>query len=762
MSGLRYLLRSCFYVFLCFAAAPTAFAGTLAYVNAANTSGRHDGLSWATAYTSIQDALNSGATQIWVAQGTYSPGDSRDATFQLRTGIELYGGFAGLETQRNQRNWLKNKTILDGNGVYHVVTGADDAILDGFTITGGDGFGGPPEGPPQGPPPGEGGGQSVHTTPQAIMSGASNNTGAGMLNYQTAPTVRNCIFENNRAGKGGAVYNMTATSFPPRPGENSKAPVFINCIFRDNFAGGRGGGVSNDLGTAPIFLDCIFQNNQCQQKGGGMYDDFGCSPTLINCLFIGNSAQSAGGLGNDGGSSPVLYYCTFTQNHAVDYGAPLYQGTGPASNPSLVYCLIASNTCDWDDPGIYNWHDDTPLIVQSTNGDSGYKPGRFTEAQLPQLLEQLQHYRAAPAPEPFSEPPQEIPSSKRVVYVKASNIGNGDGRSWGSAYSSLQAALQDAGADGATVCVAEGTYQLGSDRSASFVLQPGERVYGGFSGNGPERDPNKYVTVLDGNHAYHVLVGANGAVLDGFIITGGYANGTGYDGQGGGLIDYQRGPQTRPNSPFAAGFAMTISHCAFRNNFAHDGGAVYSYDRARPVFTACVFAENHADNGGAVLDRVGVVSTFTNCEFIANSARWRGGALYFDYGSRPKLTGCAFRNNTTGGHGGAIFSVTRASQLENTIVTLTNCSFLGNSAKGYGGAANFHDSSIAYITDCTFTDNQAGLDGKAIAVTDNSTLQSQNNTFNGDDVYQQQPENPGENGPPPDGGGMGGPFGPGF
>ncbi len=221
-------------------------------------------------------------------------------------------------------------------------------MLDGLLITGGSAMGGegggplgsggrfPGGGPLAGPPGLGGAGRPIHMTPQAIMGGRNNGSGAGMLNFHASPTVRNCIFENNEAGKGGAVYNMTSTSFPPRPDANSKAPVFINCVFRKNSARGRGGGVSNDLGTAPTFLDCVFEANKTPQKGGGMYNDFGCSPTLINCLFTGNSAQSAGGMGNDGGSSPVVYFCTFTNNHAVDYGAPLYQGTGPASNPSLI------------------------------------------------------------------------------------------------------------------------------------------------------------------------------------------------------------------------------------------------------------------------------------------------------------------------------------------------------------------------------------------------------------------------------------------
>ncbi|HNU53090.1 MAG TPA: right-handed parallel beta-helix repeat-containing protein, partial [Verrucomicrobiota bacterium] len=126
---------------------------------------------------------------------------------------------------------------------------------------------------------------------------------------------------------------------------------------------------------------------------------------------------------------------------------------------------------------------------------------------------------------------------------------------------------------------------------------------------------------------------------------------------------------------------------------------------------------------GAVLDRVGVESVFTNCTFTGNTARWRGGAVYFDYGSRPKLTDCLFRENTTGGHGGAVFSVSRASQLESTIVTLEGCQFQSNTAKGDGGGAAFCDSSIGVMQHCSFGGNQAGMEGNDI-FTDASSSQS--------------------------------------
>ncbi len=77
------------------------------------------GTSWANAYTSLQDARNAAVSgdQIWVAVGTYKPTTDTDRTvsFELKSGVEIYGGFAGSETQLSERNWTANVTILSGD-----------------------------------------------------------------------------------------------------------------------------------------------------------------------------------------------------------------------------------------------------------------------------------------------------------------------------------------------------------------------------------------------------------------------------------------------------------------------------------------------------------------------------------------------------------------------------------------------------------------------------------------------------------------------
>ena len=136
------------------------FVRPILYVNAAAAAGGN-GNSWATAYTDLQQALAAAAATeaIWVAQGTYkptkptAPTDPRTATFALKDGVAVYGGFVGTETQLGQRDWVHHVTTLSGDigtpddisdNSYHVVTGRGDAstILDGFTITAGNANGG--------------------------------------------------------------------------------------------------------------------------------------------------------------------------------------------------------------------------------------------------------------------------------------------------------------------------------------------------------------------------------------------------------------------------------------------------------------------------------------------------------------------------------------------------------------------------------------------------------------------------------------------
>jgi len=153
--------------------------------------------SWANACT-LQYALTHAVSgdEIWVKAGTYTPGSARTDSFRIERTVQLYGGFAGTETARDQRNPRVNQTILsgdidqndlntDGNFIaetpadiqgsnaYHVVNSGSTnstAILDGFAITAG----------------------------QANGSGSRGN-GGGIVSYAGSPTLAQLVIVGNTA-----------------------------------------------------------------------------------------------------------------------------------------------------------------------------------------------------------------------------------------------------------------------------------------------------------------------------------------------------------------------------------------------------------------------------------------------------------------------------------------------------------------------------------------------------------------------------------
>lgn len=99
----------------------------------------HTGASWSTAYTLLEDALANAedGDEVWVAAGDYDVPDPY-YSFEVPEGVQVFGGFAGNETALSQRDWNTNETTLIGVGGAWEIIAADDSVIDGFTITGGD------------------------------------------------------------------------------------------------------------------------------------------------------------------------------------------------------------------------------------------------------------------------------------------------------------------------------------------------------------------------------------------------------------------------------------------------------------------------------------------------------------------------------------------------------------------------------------------------------------------------------------------------
>ncbi|MEN8220879.1 MAG: hypothetical protein ABFS56_31895 [Pseudomonadota bacterium] len=71
-----------------------------------------DGTSWASAFKTIQEAIDASATfdEVWVKQGTYV----LSSRINVNKWVNLYGGFDGTKTVRIQRDWKANITAVRG------------------------------------------------------------------------------------------------------------------------------------------------------------------------------------------------------------------------------------------------------------------------------------------------------------------------------------------------------------------------------------------------------------------------------------------------------------------------------------------------------------------------------------------------------------------------------------------------------------------------------------------------------------------------
>jgi hypothetical protein len=300
------------------------------YVNSA-ASGAGTGSSWRDAFTSIHKALEyaSDGDIIWVAAGTYGcpvPGDSSVPVVEMKQGVDIYGGFSPGDTSMAQRDPESNRTILDGeNRVWHTVTGADRAKLDGFTIQSGYAYGAYP-----------------------------HNCGGGMLNFHASPEVSNCIFTSNDAGFHGAgMANI-----------HSSASV-TGCVFRLNLAANNGAGAYNEDQPGshghPRFDDCTFGPGNSCRFGGGMYNSW-CEVTVEDCVFRDNLANHNGGGLYNTSSKATVKRCVFTENRAYDGGAVYMNGIAGEDLSRLENCLVFSNVAYVSGGGVYLLRSSATLI----------------------------------------------------------------------------------------------------------------------------------------------------------------------------------------------------------------------------------------------------------------------------------------------------------------------------------------------------------------------------------------------------------------
>jgi hypothetical protein len=677
------------------------------------------------------------AITIDVAQGTYYPttGTNRAATFSLIDNVVLDGGFANGGSATADP--AEHPTILSGaigapgtyaDNSYHVVTGDgvdSSAGLDGFTITAGNAT----YAPYSNDSPDGGGlvaekGDPVITN--CIFTHDSAEFGGGILisfAEFSAPIqlISNCTFIDDQADDGGGIY-ISGNSYA----------VLRSCDFEGDSAD-YGGAMDNAYSSNTAMANCVFSGNYSSVEGGAIFN-MNSAPLLTNCTFAANvsgRAQSGGAFyvlntGQGDPLVPVLDNCILWGDIA---------GDGPDEiatyGPSGTTAHLSVNYSDVDQAGYSGIHNDidadpnfirNPLTLNSGDfgdlslqGDSlAINSGSNTDLYDAAFVGGYYQRNAST----YIEIPSDIQGDPRVVdhtvdmgayeyqhipstlYVDQSAVnGANNGSSWGNAFLDLQSALAVA-RPGATIDVAEGTYYPtpGTDSLATFELQNYVAIDGGFaSGGSSTANPLDYPTILSGDigngdktsfNSYHVVTG-NGvnssAVLDGFTIMGG-------DADGGAADNYGAGLDLDAASP-------TVVDCTFLNNTAESGGsAIDDSDSSYPAVTDCQFDANYtlSGDGGAVeIDQSS--GFFVNCIFDSNSAAGTGygsgGAVYNDNDSFASFINCTLAGNSASAGAGAIFNQSSSTS------TLTNCIIYSNSALT-GGEISSDATSSSLVTFC--------------------------------------------------------------
>ncbi len=666
---------------LAFFLAGMAAAQSKIYYVSSQATDTGDGSSWANATTLIQ-ALDKAVAgdQIWVQGFETLTGDNLYVApkegFAVKSGVQLYGGFAGTESRLSQRvtlgkpYQLKYRSVLSGDIQKNDTVGSVDLIF---------------------PANGTRSDNATH-----VLSVNLDPTQASG-NNNTYPTVINGFSIGNGqaagtgdAGKGGGIYVY---------GDNSKGGVFRieRCFLISNYAT-QGGAVYVDAsvvksvnGETSLINQSVVFNNAAgdraavENQAGGIY--LAGEATVVNTSIFNNvnggvrlSPESKvvnvtiarnTGAGVDmtaGGSGDAHVY-----NSIIWGNTQLYLQNDPGFQNSAYHEVVSSDPATPDEnDNIYvakeNRGDkfgpmfDAPSLKTSFDRDfnwreSAYPLWSWNVLEGSVVIDKgynVYYDQNVYGSEDMAGNPrisgdrisvgayeyQYLPAT-RIRYVKPTATGTGDGSSWDNASGDLQKMIDDLADNNVSqqageVWVAAGTYKpqsqliSGMNYSASFRMRDGISVYGGFSAESPETsklDRKKgtmpwdftNVTVLEAAYYESKLAWTNSK-----WTVGSDSRHVVWFAPMSGESDFTR-ITTLDGVTVQGGYAQGNTGL---DDFKTDcGGGVYM-DGANAYLSNCIVRENYATgNGGGVYLKNGRVQTSL---IYNNNADADGGAVYVE------------------------------------------------------------------------------------------------------------------------------------
>ena len=723
-------------MFLAFFLAGTAAAQSKIYYVSSRATDTGDGSSWANA-TTLTKALDKAVAgdQIWV-QGfeTLTGGNLYVAPkegFAVKSGVQLYGGFAGTESRLSQRvtlgkpYQLKYRSVLSGDILRNDTVGSVDLIF---------------------PANGTRSDNATH-----VLSVNLDPTQASG-NNNTYPTVINGFSIGNGqaagtgdAGKGGGIYVY---------GDNSKGGVFRieRCFLISNYAT-QGGAVYVDAsvksvnGETSLINQSVVFNNAAgdraavENQAGGIY--LAGEATVVNTSIFNNGN---GGVRLSSGSKVVNATIARNTGAGVDMTAggsgdahvynsiiwgntQLYLQNDPGFRNSAYHEVVSSDPATPDENGnIYvakeNRGDkfgpmfDAPSLKTSYDRDFNWRESAYPlwswnvlEGSVMIDKGNNNYYdQNVYGSEDMAGNPrisgdrisvgayeyQYLPAT-RIRYVKQG--ATGDGSSWANASGDLQKMIDELAestpSQTGEVWVAAGTYtpqsQLisGTAYSASFRMRDGISVYGGFAGTESsklDRDRPKKEgampwdftnqTILEAAYYSHDdLAWTNNK----WTLTSDSRHVVWFAPMSGGTAFAN--VTTLDGVTIQGGYAQGGTG---QDDFLTDRGAGVYMDGANAYLSNCIVRENYATgNGGGVYLKNGRVQTSL---IYNNNADADGGAVYVENRGlvyRSMLT----NNSALNGAGVYLYNGAEASSddLDHPeYLILSTCVVSNNTVRGNG------------------------------------------------------------------------------
>ena len=717
--------------------------------------------SWASAATSIQDAIDQSAAgdTVIVADGTYSSGGRVVGSGSLMNRVVVDKAISIRSMNGPAVTVIAGNPLLGANAVRCIYL-TNGASISGFTFVSG----------------------GTRTSGSATLE----QSAGGVFATATNVVISNCLVENclgNQNAGGiysGTIYNtiiasnsmggafgstLVNSAIFKNGGTGAGNARLYNCTVSQNAATNLiAGGISNStaynsiiwqntgLGVTSNFssTSVLYSSSTFPQPVWGS-NNIALDPQLVDFQHIGSSSPCRGtgdrkyanGVDLDGDgwlSAPSIGCDEYSPGGPLRVAIAATYTNGAANFPVHLWSMAngsqSGNVWDFGD-GTFATNQFMPYHTWSNPGDyvvtltafNADHPAGVSASLLFQIVAQPVHYVSAANATPVAP------------YT-----------SWSTAATNIQDAVDAASTWGAMVMVSNGVYRYGGRTNLGARLTNRVCITVPLfvqSANGPT---NTVIAGIgnQGNNSVRCVSLTNGAWLAGFTLSNGATRSSAsvtadYAGAGvfcsgneavisncvivsnnaylfgngvyGGSIyncSISNNGSLTGGSPYGVAgggvYGAMLFNCTMNSNIGRFGGAV-----AQSVLSNCYLFANTGNAGGASYSNI-----LTDCALVSNTLNGyyyspRGGAgSYLD-----DLTACTISANAggqswEGGGGAAYSSLSNCTLIGNSDVygggasssVLRNCRLIGNSAAS-GGAAYGTSTSPALLYNCLIVSNAA-------------------------------------------------------